>query len=128
MKQWQNGSASMTNPGPRKWPSRILPKKKSVATGYFKWLPSDNLQPAGGYKDPIVAQETNRVDYPNGYPLDLSSNDKANAFNVDNKTYDDDTDQPATVWKVNVVGERMAKSVVNSQTQDDDENDEETPI
>jgi hypothetical protein len=101
----------------------------TMTTGYVNWLPGGNLQPADGYKDPIVAQETNRVDYPNGYPLDLSSDDKANAFTIDDKTYDDDTDQPATVWKINVVGERMAKPVVNGQTQDDnDENDEETLI
>lgn len=97
-----------------------------MTTGHVNWLPSDNLQPVGGYKDPIVAQEVSRVDYPNGYPLDLGAKDEANAFNVDDTTYDDDIDQPATVWKANVVGERMAKSRVNGRAQDD--NDEETAV
>lgn len=129
--QWQAVSASATNSSSCRWPRRRWPKKNIVTTRRFEWLTSCSPRPANGYKDPIVAQETSRVDYPNAYPMDLGAKDEANAAsnNGNDKWYDeDDADKPATVWKVNVVGERMSKPAANNgHTQDDnDEDDEDT--
>uniref|UniRef100_A0A2S2R5S0 Uncharacterized protein n=1 Tax=Sipha flava TaxID=143950 RepID=A0A2S2R5S0_9HEMI len=78
-----------------------------VVAEYIKCLPVP--KPKNSYQDPIMVQETNKVDYPNGYSLARGAHD-ATATSDEYKYYDDN-EKPAQMWKVEVAkGEHMTES------------------
>lgn len=83
--------------------------------GRSRGIAYDTDRPANRYVDPILVQETSRgVDYLTGYPVAKTGDD-------DDKTCYDDMDQPAEVWKTNVIGEPKSSINNNNHFEDNDE-------
>lgn len=114
--RWQSGSdaAIVANSKPC--------AKNCVVAECMKLLPVQ--KPKNSYQDPIMAQETNKMDYPNGYPLERGAQDAAAASDEDK--YYEDNEKPIRVWKADVTESgRMAKSEAKAKVPDNNGNEDE---
>lgn len=88
----------------RKQSSRKAWPQPVGITSYYERLQKESagetIGPDVRYHDPIYAQEANRVDYLNSYPL-AKSNGGVTAEDDDEE---EDLDQSPKVWKLNMVG------------------------
>ncbi|VVC37435.1 Hypothetical protein CINCED_3A010866 [Cinara cedri] len=110
-------AAERHNPYRKK--SRSSVSGRGIAgVGYDSSGDAVTSRPGDRYVDPVLVQETSRgVDYLTAYPLGKVCDD--------DKTCYDDVDQPAEVWKTNVIGEaKSSKNNNNNRSVDDDEEEE----